>query len=157
MIYGSLWVAVGFVLLIACAHKPNAGPDDRPVSRIRHKAGTRRGPWRMLRQILSETLMPAVAGGVPEAQVSFEGAGCRADGLSIVLLSGAGILVRSFWKLVSADVGVSSPERVLIGRISVPCEKYASARSHNAFFDSLRSRLPSVSGIESVALANVAP
>jgi putative ABC transport system permease protein len=77
--------------------------------------------------------------------------------LAMVLLSGAGVLVRSFWKLVTADVGVASPEYVLAGSLSVPRDKYTSVGSRAALFDSLRARLLSVPGIKAVAVASHPP
>lgn len=77
--------------------------------------------------------------------------------LAVVLLSGTGVLVRSLWNVVGAEVGVEAPERVLIGRLAVPRNEFAAPESRVAFFDSLQSRLLAVPGVESAALANTRP
>ena len=46
--------------------------------------------------------------------------------LAIVLLSGAGVLVRSFVNIVGAETGVRDPDRILVGSMRLPSDKYWS-------------------------------
>jgi predicted permease len=77
--------------------------------------------------------------------------------LAIVLLSGAGVLVRSFVTLVTADTGVRDPDQILTGRLELPSDKYADAAARLALFDRLEKRLKNLPGIQSAALANRLP
>ncbi len=73
--------------------------------------------------------------------------------LAIILLSGAGVLVRSFLNVANAPTGVTAPERVYVGWITLPRDEFGSPESRLAFFDTLRQRLRSVPGVESAAIA----
>jgi putative ABC transport system permease protein len=77
--------------------------------------------------------------------------------LAIVLMAGAGLLGRSLWKVLAADVGVKEPENVLVGRIALPQTKYPTPESHAAFAESLRARLATVPGVESAAVSDGRP
>ena len=77
--------------------------------------------------------------------------------LVIVLLSGAGVLVRSFVKIVGADTGVRDPEKILVGMIRVPSDKYSNADRRHKYFTGLEEQLRSIPGIENAAMANVLP
>jgi putative ABC transport system permease protein len=76
---------------------------------------------------------------------------------AVVLLAGAGVLGRSVWNILTADVGVTSPERVLIGRITLPPERYLRAESRGQFFDALTTRLGTLPGVETAAVSNSLP
>jgi len=73
--------------------------------------------------------------------------------LAIILLSGAGVLVRSFLKVANAPTGVTAPEKVYVGWVTLPRDEYASPESRVAFFDRLRQQLLTVPGVESAAIA----
>jgi hypothetical protein len=77
--------------------------------------------------------------------------------LAIVLLSGAGILVRSLLNVVNAEVGVREPEQVLIGAVTILRDKYPSIESRIAFFDNLKQRLLAIPGVESASIASIVP
>ena len=47
--------------------------------------------------------------------------------LAVVLLSGAGLLLRSFAQLQRTESGLAQPEQVLTARVSLPAERYANA------------------------------
>jgi putative ABC transport system permease protein len=76
--------------------------------------------------------------------------------LAIVLLAGAGVMVRSFLKIHSADMGVDSAS-VLAGSVNLPLTKYVSPEQKNAFYDQLTARLEAMPGVESVATASALP
>ena len=77
--------------------------------------------------------------------------------LAIVLLSGAGVLVRSFVKIVGADSGVRDPEKILVGLMRLPSDKYSNADMRHEYFTRLEERLRSIPGIERAAMSTVLP
>lgn len=77
--------------------------------------------------------------------------------LAIILLSGAGVLLRSFLKVVTADLGVKAPEKVLVGHVTAPRDKYPSPQSRINLVDRLKARLIAIPGVESETLANTVP
>ena len=76
--------------------------------------------------------------------------------LAVVLLAGAGVMIRSFLKIYLADIGVEA-ENLLVTRVTLPPSRYAEAESRVAFFESLSARVEALPGVESVALANTIP
>ena len=66
--------------------------------------------------------------------------------LAIVLLSGAGVLVRSVMNIVSANTGVRDPENVLVGLLRLPSEKYPSPATTSWVYRPVRSEGESHSG-----------
>jgi predicted permease len=76
--------------------------------------------------------------------------------LAVVLLAGAGVMIRSFLKIYQADIGVQT-ENVLVTRISLPPARYTDASSRIDFFERLVTRIESLPGVESVSLASSIP
>jgi predicted permease len=233
-IYGSMWGAVGFVLLIACANLANlllarAMSRSREIS-VRIALGA--GRWRIIRQLLTESVMLSATGGVfgwwiakwgvrsyelamaskspwmvvdytmdyrvvgyliaisiatgllfglaPASRLSQlnvnatlkdGGRGSTGGGrgrhlsallvigemaLAVVLLGGAGVMIRSFLKIYTADVGVRT-ENVLIGSLGLPVTNYPFAEEQISFYDRLKTRLETIPGVESVAIADRLP
>jgi predicted permease len=224
--------AVGLVLLIACANLTNLMLA-RSTSRARELAvrlalGAAR--WRLVRHLLTESILLALAGGVAGvfiAHIGLKGAGAlipsqlesldlqaglnvrvlvwslgltlaagvlvgvlpglhatrtdpheslKADGrggagrtgsraravlvvaeiaLSVVLLLGAGLLMRSFLNVHAVESGYE-PRGVLTMRLTLPRERYPGEAA-NAFFDRLLERLAAVPGVRSVAAASQYP
>ena len=226
--------AVGFVLLIACANVANL-----QISRSAHRAreiavrmalGATR--WRVVRQLLVESVILGFMGGVlgllfalvgvrlfdnavagsgkpywiqftmdytvfsflaavcvltgivfglvPALQVSRtnvneilkEGGRANTGGsrvrwttgtmvvlelaLTLVLLVGAGLMVRSFLKLYTIDVGMQT-DHMMAMRIELTTPKYPNADARRAFFDRLAPRLDSIPGVEAAALTTSVP
>jgi putative ABC transport system permease protein len=77
--------------------------------------------------------------------------------LAIVLLGGSGVLIRSLWNIIDADIGVREPEKVLIGWAAMPRGSLPSQVERAAFFESLRERLAAVPGVASAAISNTRP
>ncbi len=76
--------------------------------------------------------------------------------LAVVLLTSAGVFVRSFFNVYAADVGVNTAN-VLTMSLYVPPERYTSTEGRISFYRELRSRLQAVPGVESVAFGTAAP
>jgi predicted permease len=76
--------------------------------------------------------------------------------LTIVLLVGAGLMIRSFLKLYSFDLGAET-QRLLTVRTGLPDEKYPKPAQREIFFQSLISRLEAVPGMQAVATASAIP
>jgi putative ABC transport system permease protein len=231
--WGSLWVAAWFVFLITCANLANLTLV-RTMGRWREfstRIALGAGQWRMIRQIVLESLMLAgVAGALgwwitiwsvrtwvgitashfqvldytvdagtftylvaislaaavlcslaPISRVMQLGVSGALKGdargvtqglrgkhlaaglvaaqmaLAIVLLSGAGVLVRSFVKIVSAETGVRDPERVLVGSVTLPSDNYPSPQTRLEYFDRLDARLRTIPGIVNASVATMIP
>lgn len=75
--------------------------------------------------------------------------------LAIVLLVGAGLMLRSVWALVHVDPGVDV-DRVLAGQIVMPRGRYPIDRRIQ-FFERLTAGLASTPGIESAAATSWVP
>jgi putative ABC transport system permease protein len=242
VIYEAMWGAVGFVLLIACANLANLLLS-RAMSRSREislRIALGAGRWRIIRQLLIESVMLSGLGGVigwwiakwgvytlaPDGSgVSDEtpgtwfdhvldysmdhrvffylvaisagtgllfglapalrlsklnvnaalkdggrgstGGGSRGKHLSailvtaeialaVVLLAGAGVMIRSFLSIYTANMGFGT-ENILTALISVPNARYPRTEAQIAFYDRLKTRLEAIPGVESTALANQLP
>ncbi|HEV2667832.1 MAG TPA: ABC transporter permease [Blastocatellia bacterium] len=66
--------------------------------------------------------------------------------LSLVLLSGAGLLMRSFVKLRQMDLGFN-PENILVARLPFPRGQYTTAAEKQRFFEQLLPRLRALPGV----------
>jgi putative ABC transport system permease protein len=77
--------------------------------------------------------------------------------LAIVLLSGAGVLVRSLLNVVSAETGVRDPEKILVEWVRLPSGKYSSPATRLGYFDRLEARLRTIPGIQNVSVASSIP
>ena len=75
--------------------------------------------------------------------------------LSLVVLVGAGLLVRSLRNLFAVDPGFR-PAGVLLVPVSLPSKKYDEARGRE-FFRELTGRLRALPGVERVSSATVTP
>jgi predicted permease len=231
LIYGSLWAAVGFVLLIACANLANLLLV-RAVGRSREmtvRIAVGAGRWRIVRQLFVESvLLSAMAGVVgwwlatwsvrvyglaegaqytnfdyaldgrvvgylvaisigtgllfglaPASRLSsLDVNGTLRDGgrgatgargrrlsallvigemaLAVVLLTGAGVMIRSFLTIYTADLGVTTANVFTMG-VNLPTEKYPSAEAQIAFYDRLKPRLEAIPGVESIAFSHSLP
>jgi putative ABC transport system permease protein len=76
--------------------------------------------------------------------------------LAVVLLLAAGLLVRSFNKLVNVDLGFDRTN-VLTARISLPRSSYAKAPQVQAFYDDLLQRVKALPGVESAGTISHTP
>ncbi len=76
--------------------------------------------------------------------------------LTVVLLVGAGLLIKSFVKLQHVELGFNK-DHLLVVPIGAPIPKYAEPQSRAAFFESLVSRVQAVPGVQSVATSSTPP
>jgi putative ABC transport system permease protein len=233
-IFAAMLGAVSFVLLIACANVANlllgrAVGRMREIS-IRMALGARR--WRIIRQLLVESVMLSVAGGTFGWLIAIWGAhafdlaiipyfkpawmkfsmdyrvfaymvvisvgtgllfglapalrlagvdvntslkdggrgssaGARGKHLSsilviaevalaVVLLTGAGLMVRTFLNVYRASLGVNT-NNVLTMRLALPASKYPKPTDQIAFHERLKPRLQALPGVTSIEITNFLP
>jgi len=76
--------------------------------------------------------------------------------LTIVLLAGAGLMIRSFMKLYSMDIGVDT-SHMLTMRLSLPEKKYPTPEQRRLFYDALLPRLSAVPGIAAASITSAPP
>ena len=76
--------------------------------------------------------------------------------LSVVLLLGAGLLLRSFVKLQKVDLGFD-PRGVLTMRLTLPNQKYKSGEAITGFFEELTRRVQAVPGVAGAAMVSQFP
>ncbi|HKP13597.1 MAG TPA: ABC transporter permease, partial [Blastocatellia bacterium] len=224
--------AVGFVLLIACANVANlllarAAVRQKEMA-IRAAVGATR--WRIARQLLAESVVLALAGGlvglviarlatsvlrafgpeniprlnevavngrvlaftfavslltgvlfglVPALRASWVdlnevlkegGRGATGYGhqrtrkalivaevaLSLVLLIGAGLLIRSYQRISDANPGFSA-RNVLSLRLSLPAARYNTPESVASFYKRLDERVRALPGVETVGMSYLLP
>jgi predicted permease len=225
--------AVAFVLLIACANVANLVLA-RTLARRREMAvriALGAGAGRIVRQVITETLLLALAGGalgllvarggvdlitaflgqalpqsvpigldwrvlaftavvsvltgvaaglVPALRLSHssvidaikqgggredsEAVGSRVRGalvavevaLSLVLLVGAGLMIRSLWLLNAVSPGFE-PRGVMSGWISLPDRRYPEREQQTRFFDEVVGRVRALPGVESAGVISNLP
>ena len=76
--------------------------------------------------------------------------------LALVLLVGAGLMIRSFMKMYALDLGVDTRNLVTM-RIGLPDTRYKTPEGRQSFHERLLARLNSMPGVESAALASNIP
>jgi putative ABC transport system permease protein len=75
---------------------------------------------------------------------------------TVVLLIAAGLLLKSFWRLRTTDVGCAT-DNVLTMGYSLPTEKYNTPEKVNAFNETLLERVRSMPDVRVAALGSVVP
>ena len=76
--------------------------------------------------------------------------------LSVVLLVGAGLLIKSFRQLLTTDPGYS-PERVLAVTVALNTQRFADADSRAGYFREAVARISQLPGVESAGLTRLLP
>jgi predicted permease len=76
--------------------------------------------------------------------------------LTIVLLVGAGLMIRSFFKLYSFNLGIDTAS-MLTMQVALPDGKYPAAADRRLFHDALLPRLAAVPGMQAAAIASELP
>lgn len=72
--------------------------------------------------------------------------------LAVVLVVGAGLLVKSFWRLRQVDPGFN-PEHVAVLSLSLPQSKYAEWQKLSGFYSQLIERVRGLPGVRSATVA----
>jgi predicted permease len=98
----------------------------------RGNAGARRGRWMTSAMVVTELA------------------------LTLVLLVGAGLMVRSFLKVYTLDLGIRT-ENLMTMRMELPDNKYPSPETRRAFYDRLAPRLAALPGVDSISLTTSVP
>jgi putative ABC transport system permease protein len=75
--------------------------------------------------------------------------------LSIVLLVGAGLMIRTLWQLQGVDPGFRA-DRVLTMEVSLPVARYEEG-TQMPFYQQLEERIRSISGVADVGAINILP
>jgi predicted permease len=75
---------------------------------------------------------------------------------TVVLLIAAGLLLKSFWRLRTTDVGCAT-DNVLTMGYSLPTEKYDTPEKVNAFNETLLERVRSMPGVGAAAVGSIVP
>lgn len=73
--------------------------------------------------------------------------------VSVALLAGAGLLLRSFADMRSANIGVN-PQNVLTMRLSLPDVKYSTGEARTAFCREMLARIRQIPGVTDAAISN---
>jgi putative ABC transport system permease protein len=225
-----LFAAVSFVLLIACANFANlllarAAERQREFV-IRSALGA--GRWRLMRQLLTESLLLSLAGGAAAVVLAFwgtsllvsfkpenlprlseigvdgrvlgftlaisvltglifglvpawiasrgpgealkEGARSATAGsarqrlrssfvvvelaVALVLLVGAGLLIKTFWKLRSVDPGFN-PDHVITMRVELPEARYEDVSSQTRFRKQVLAGMNSIPGVQAAMISEL--
>lgn len=76
--------------------------------------------------------------------------------LAVTLLVGAGLLVRTAWRLQQVNPGFT-PSHVMTARVGLPAKRYEDAQLITSAFGRIRDAVAAVPGVQRVALASVVP
>jgi predicted permease len=76
--------------------------------------------------------------------------------LALVLLIGAGLLIKSFYRVLSVDPGFA-PDRVLTMNLSLTDLRYPTAQQKTEFFSEVLRRAESLPGVRSAAFSDSLP
>jgi putative ABC transport system permease protein len=112
---------------------------------------------RTAREATAQTLRDGGRGGTER-----RGAGMRAalvlaqTAAAMVLLVGAGLLVNSFWRLISVDPGFRS-ENVLLASFSIPTDRYDDGAKMNGYRNEIMRRVGEIPGVVAVGSAKTQP
>ncbi len=72
--------------------------------------------------------------------------------LSVILLAGAGLMIRSFNRLVSQPLGYV-PDHLVTVNIDLPAKKYPTSAQNSRFFEQVLQKTRELPGVESAACA----
>lgn len=111
---------------------------------------------------ISRNLRSRLTGAAKGVQTDFRGGKLRASlvicevALSMILLVGAGLMMRTFFGLTHVELGFA-PEQVLTARVFLPTSAYKQPDQKKHFYEQLLERMRSVPGVSSVSESIVLP
>jgi putative ABC transport system permease protein len=76
--------------------------------------------------------------------------------LALVLLIGAGLLIRSFRTVSSVDPGFDT-RNLLVSQVSLPTVKYPTIEARRVFFESMLDRIRALPGVQSATFSDFLP
>ena len=77
-------------------------------------------------------------------------------GLTVILLIGAGLLLKSYERLRSADMGCITQD-VITMHLGLPDARYATPAQRANFYDTLLERVRALPGVDAAGFATVCP
>src|SRR5215471_11057800 len=105
---------------------------------------------------LNETLKESGASVTPDRHLMRSTLMISEVALSLVLLIGAGLLIKSFVSLLKTNPGFR-PDNVLTMQLVLPMAKYPESAARAEFVKELTERVAGLSGVESVGFVNHLP
>lgn len=78
-------------------------------------------------------------------------------GCALVVLSCAGLLLRSFLKVEETDPGIGHPEKVLTARLWLPPVRYPTDESISSFYRLAENKLTQIPGVRTAGATTVLP
>jgi putative ABC transport system permease protein len=113
--------------------------------------------WRATKLNLTEALKEGSGKGGSEGRQRLRSALVTAEiALALILLVGAGLMMRSFARLQNVELGFA-PDKVLTMQINLPPAKYAEGDPRANFFDRLLAQLRTVPGVVDAAAITQPP
>lgn len=111
--------------------------------------------WRAHRADLYASVRAASSGGRLGRRLR-DGLAVTQIAMALVLLVGAGLLLRSFRQLNNADLGFR-PEGVLAVNLALPGTRYADGPERTSYYQALLDRLGALPGVESAGATSSLP
>ena len=105
---------------------------------------------------LNETLKEAGRGSTGRRHILRSALVVSEVALTMVLLIGAGLMIRSFYRLQRVDPGFVA-DRLLTFNVALPQKKYAEGQQRINFYQQLLQNLRALPGVESVGMATGLP
>jgi predicted permease len=114
--------------------------------------------WRLTRGNVHDALKQGLGRTDTDAAGARTGAGLVVSevALALVLLVGAGLMIKSLWLLNRVDTGVD-PSRTLTLGVAIPPKKYRTGDQKTRFFDEVLRRVRALPGVEGSGLADFLP
>jgi len=163
---GLLGIGLAYLLLVTAR---NLAPEGIP------RLATATLDWRVLLAALAISIAAGTLAGLapamripsPESLTGARTTGARRDWLrqvlaaaqiaiSLVLLFGSGLLIRSLWRIQQINLGVRTSQ-VLVARVEANRQIYKSPESIRGFYMDLEQRLRAIPGVESLAISDSLP
>ncbi len=105
---------------------------------------------------LNETLKDAGRGSTGSRHLFRSGLVVSEVALTLVLLIGAGLMIRSFYRLQQVDPGFNY-DRLLTFNISLPPKKYPEDQQKINFYEQLAEKLTALPGVQTVGVSSGLP